>query len=173
MVSVEPGDTVKVGAALMPTGVYPRPVKVADLPAVCHPERNAFVGVQCRRCYEKAQSAADPDRGERIRTYARERYRGLPLEKRRAGIVAKYGITVDELNARLEQQGGVCALCPKDITGRAANGYSRACVDHDHATGRVRGLLCTACNSSLGQLGDDVAGLQRAIEYLRNDTHPQ
>ena len=40
-------------------------------------------------------------------------------------------------------------------------------ADHDHATGYVRGWLCRNCNMGIGLLGDDVAGLERAIEYLR------
>lgn len=54
-------------------------------------------------------------------------------------------------------QGGLCAVC------RIA---PAAHVDHDHATGRVRGLLCFNCNGGLGQFRDDVKVMQRAIRYL-------
>ena len=52
---------------------------------------------------------------------------------------------------------GLCHLC------KARPGVS---IDHNHDTGRVRGLLCQGCNSALGVLGDSVEGLQRAIKYL-------
>jgi hypothetical protein len=41
-------------------------------------------------------------------------------------------------------------------------------VDHDHETGAIRGLLCKHCNSSLGKLGDNLEGLMRAVDYLKN-----
>lgn len=42
-------------------------------------------------------------------------------------------------------------------------------VDHCHDTGRVRGMLCHGCNTALGKLGDNVAGLRRALEYLTKE----
>ena len=64
-------------------------------------------------------------------------------------------------------QGGVCAICgavpPEDGSFH---------VDHDHETGRVRGLLCVRCNIGLGQLGDDVEVLSGAIGYgVRHDEY--
>ncbi len=54
-----------------------------------------------------------------------------------------YGLSVDRYNAMLEFQGGDCAICGKPMTGRKN-------VDHDHITGKVRGLLCSGCNLRLG-----------------------
>jgi hypothetical protein len=53
-----------------------------------------------------------------------------------------------------------CELCGKPPSGRAL------CLDHDHETGKFRGWLCDRCNVSLGALGDNEAGLQRALQYL-------
>lgn len=58
-------------------------------------------------------------------------------------------------------QGGCCAIC-----GRY---YEVLHIDHIHGTLLVRGLLCQSCNTGLGKLGDDLAGLQRAVAYLQND----
>lgn len=59
----------------------------------------------------------------------------------------KYGITLAEYDQMLEEQHGVCAICGgADPSGR------RLAVDHDHETGKVRGLLCTSCNTRLGFL---------------------
>lgn len=58
-------------------------------------------------------------------------------------------------------QGGVCAIC-----GRAPKAGKHLHVDHDHETGEVRGLLCFSCNVGIGNFGNDVERLQRAIDYL-------
>jgi hypothetical protein len=77
----------------------------------------------------------------------------------------EYGITHDEFLAMLDAQGGVCAICKNRNGKRAMN------VDHDHATGTVRGLLCDRCNPMLGYARDDIAVLQTAIEYLVNSAN--
>ena len=69
----------------------------------------------------------------------------------------RYGITAAEADAMLATQGGVCAIC------RAAPAVH---VDHDHATGAVRALLCFNCNGGLGQFHDDPAVLLAALAYL-------
>lgn len=71
----------------------------------------------------------------------------------------KYGLTVTEFEALYESQSGQCGCCSNPLG-------DKYCIDHDHATGAVRGLLCYACNSGIGQLGDTIEGLQRAIQYL-------
>lgn len=71
-----------------------------------------------------------------------------------------YGIEAAEYASLLEKQRGVCAICKKTCDGGAL------CVDHDHVTGRIRGLLCKRCNSALGFFNDDEELLQRAIMYL-------
>jgi hypothetical protein len=73
-----------------------------------------------------------------------------------------YGITLAEYNALLAAQGGVCGSCGGPATGRRKTFH----VDHDHRTRRVRGLLCDSCNLAIGKLGDDVEGVERALEYL-------
>jgi hypothetical protein len=72
----------------------------------------------------------------------------------------QYGLSVDEYDAMLARQGGVCAVCGGGPGARAF------CVDHDHDTGAVRGLLCNPCNAGIGQLGDDPARLRAAADYL-------
>lgn len=78
-------------------------------------------------------------------------------------ILKTYGITADEYNRIYEYQGGRCYLCR-----RARGTTRRLAVDHCHATGRVRGLLCKFCNRLLGFARDDVAYFRRAVEYLTN-----
>ena len=73
----------------------------------------------------------------------------------------KYGLTVTEYQELLELHGGVCAICKRaDTKGRLS-------VDHDHQTGKVRGLLCRNHNVALGNFKDNVEHLQQAIKYLQ------
>jgi hypothetical protein len=84
----------------------------------------------------------------------------------RAMVRKTYGLEDGEYEALLEAQGHRCAIC-----GRRA-GKVRFAVDHDHSTGRPRGLLCPGsehgCNKGLGFFNDDADLLQRAADYLRN-----
>ena len=75
-----------------------------------------------------------------------------------------YGITLSDYDKLFEEQGGTCALCYLPQHDPRKN---RLCVDHDHVTGEVRGLLCSNCNVGLGLLKDDERILINAIRYLR------
>lgn len=78
-----------------------------------------------------------------------------------AAKLRQYGLTAEDYDALLERQNGVCAICFKPPKGK-----SRLSVDHDHVTGRVRGLLCGPCNCSIGLLNEDADVFQSAINYL-------
>ncbi len=77
-----------------------------------------------------------------------------------------YGIDLVEYQRLLDVQGGVCAICGQPPVGGKTSSASLH-VDHDHETGRVRGLLCTKCNPAIGQFDDDPKLLEAAAEYLR------
>lgn len=89
-------------------------------------------------------------------------YRGLKdvQTRRRVRNLHKFGITLEDYDALLATQNGVCAIC-----GLPPNGKNLP-VDHDHKTGKVRGLLCDRCNPMLGYAQDNMAILTRAIDYL-------
>jgi hypothetical protein len=72
-----------------------------------------------------------------------------------------YGITLEQYDEMLVAQGGVCAVCKREPRDDIS-----LHVDHDHATGVIRGLLCFRCNNSLGDLGDDPEVMQAAALYL-------
>ena len=82
-------------------------------------------------------------------------------------LTKRYGIGADEVATLIARQGGVCAICGRENPEH---------VDHDHVSGRIRGVLCFNCNGGLGQFGDDIERLTQAIEYLRrtaaDDTLP-
>lgn len=75
--------------------------------------------------------------------------------------------TVEDYENTFAAQGGCCACCKKDVVLYGAKGSPlTACVDHDHVTGRVRGLLCHNCNKGIGCLGDSIEGLKAALNYV-------
>lgn len=76
---------------------------------------------------------------------------------------SRYGITWDDYDRMLEEQDGRCAICLKSDPGMGRGVWS---IDHDHETGRVRGLLCGYCNTALGKFEDNIANLTRAQAYL-------
>ena len=82
----------------------------------------------------------------------------------------KYGIGLDEYNELAKGQGNCCAICGTKDKGTARGKTRYWSVDHDHATGKLRGLLCQQCNALLGMAKDEIAILERAIEYLCNST---
>ncbi len=79
----------------------------------------------------------------------------LALEKR----CAKYGLTPEQYRAMLTDQRGCCKICGR-VFKRTPN------IDHDHATGRVRGLLCFICNKLVLWRGVGSLILRRAADYL-------
>lgn len=81
---------------------------------------------------------------------------------------ARYGLTVGEVEAIAEKQRHCCAICGvhKDDIPHSAFKHNPLVIDHDHATGEVRGLLCPSCNLILGHAKDDVNVLAKAIAYL-------
>jgi hypothetical protein len=74
-------------------------------------------------------------------------------------------MTPENLAAAVEAQGGKCAICGKVPCGNSPTTRSLH-VDHDHATGRLRGLLCLNCNHGLGKFSDNPALLVAAVDYL-------
>ena len=118
---------------------------------------------------------ADKKRAERSASEPDYVYRpqvGLSAEekkfrKRYGRIKTEYNLTHEEYEAMHDAQGGVCAICGKEETATDRNGKVRhLAIDHDHATGKVRGLLCNACNSGLGWFHDSISSLAAAAIYL-------
>ena len=82
--------------------------------------------------------------------------------------LAKYGVGNDWVDAKVLEQKG-CAVC-RIAKPKGKNSWH---VDHDHATGKVRGVLCGHCNAGLGHFRDKVKTLRAAIYYLEAHEHKQ
>lgn len=81
----------------------------------------------------------------------------------------KLGMTYDRYVRLFVDQGGVCAICGDEEKGMCRDGTQKSlCVDHDHESGYVRGLLCSHCNTLLGMAREDKDTLQAAIDYLED-----
>lgn len=74
--------------------------------------------------------------------------------------IKNFGVTQEEYDRMLEAQNGVCAVCGGSNKGKGL------CVDHDHITGKVRGLLCHKCNLALGMAEDNLETLKNLVTYL-------
>jgi uncharacterized Zn finger protein (UPF0148 family) len=105
---------------------------------------------------------------EKVNASNRKRYNLLsPDEKRkrnRKQQISLYGLTVEQYDAILMEQKCVCAICGKPEKSSSKGVLS---IDHDHVTGKVRGLLCDTCNSGLGHFYDSIDLLQGAMLYLK------
>lgn len=73
----------------------------------------------------------------------------------------KVGITIDQYYETITSQDGLCAICKRQP--------DKFCIDHDHQTGKFRGLLCSPCNIALGGFEDKVELVESALEYLRRE----
>ena len=80
---------------------------------------------------------------------------------RKAILKMKYSITLEDYQQMCEKQNNLCAICHEPDTRDLS-------VDHNHITGKVRGLLCQYCNLAIGNMKEDIVRLQSAIEYLRS-----
>ncbi len=127
----------------------------------------------CRACKNVARcdwAVRNPEKQSAIRRNQRIRNPQKVVLHDRKMNLKQYGITLEEYEALLEKQGGVCAICEKVCS----SGRNLA-VDHAHTVGIVRGLLCMKCNRSLGGFDDDPGLLLRGVAYLenRNQTHEE
>lgn len=88
----------------------------------------------------------------------------MAQRNRRAKILRVYGISIEQYDEMHRAQSGRCAICLTTKPG--GFGGKHLHIDHDHETGRVRGLLCSNCNSAIGKLKDDPGLLAAARDYL-------
>jgi len=98
---------------------------------------------------------------EKSREWARANPEKKKFNMFMAGL-RRHNVTLDQYHAMLEQQGELCAICRSVLQPM----HKETHIDHDHATGKVRGLLCGACNLGLGKFKDNPAALRAAAAYV-------
>ena len=158
-----------------------------SIAATCHPERKHYGKGLCRPCWSKVRRASDPDRTSAMnratyqrhaahrRAHARLRYyadregairrsnawnAAHPERVRDRSLRRRYGVGMEEYRDNLVGQAGRCLICLR-VPGH------NLVIDHDHTTGRFRGLLCNPCNRAIGHLRDDPVRAASAARYLR------
>lgn len=130
----------------------------------------------CNMHWGRAYTAGDPGEAEPRRTrYEPGQTCAIPACDRRARWAGycgthnkrfrRFGITPEELDALVRVQNGRCAICGTPDPGAQTSG--EWCIDHDHVTGKIRGLLCSRCNTGIGMLRDDPDVIASAFEYVR------
>jgi hypothetical protein len=105
---------------------------------------------------------------ERIRTRAKA-YRVANADRvrlmwQKAHLKCSYGLTPDQVRAMFDRQGGMCAICYAWLGDKKDE--RKAHIDHDHATGKVRELLCGSCNRGLGGFYEEPEVMRRAADYI-------
>lgn len=118
-----------------------RPVRVFNRMADCHPERRHKAKGMCSECYIASRKEAHQ------------------LSARKSHLRRTYGRTPEEIDAMFAAQRGLCGICEQRLVRKPH-------IDHDHATGLVRSLLCDTCNRGLGQFKDSPALLRVAADYI-------
>lgn len=118
----------------------------------CHREKQA----EYRKIYREALL-----KSPKLQAKKRSYHRQWELGK-------NFGLSLDDYETMLSAQDGKCAICGTDKSYKNGNKRRNFSVDHDHVTGKVRGLLCFVCNTGIGHLQDDADIIRKAIVYLES-----
>ena len=125
---------------------------------------------KCNSCNRTARAEWDgyckwhyPPLQRETRLKNRDRFKGYDLKR-------DYGISLEAYTEMLVKQQGLCAICGTANGSERSNNNGRKVlgVDHNHATGAIRGLLCARCNAGLGNFQENPEWLVKAAEYLES-----
>lgn len=123
---------------------------------------------ECGKCAKRRRDACEAANPEKYKQTKIEWRKANPGYDRDNHLRTKFKITSVDYARLLEQQNGVCAVCERPETKKHRLGKVQLLsVDHDHKTGKVRGLVCADCNLALGHTDDSITRLKRLISYLK------
>lgn len=115
---------------------------------------------RCKQCVKAYNSKRYSENKEKIKENVRQWKAKNPSKVKsllKSWRIRQYGITIEQYEKMLERCGGLCEICYKS---------RKLHIDHDHKTGKVRGLLCFDCNTAIGKLGDNPEVILSAHKYL-------
>lgn len=134
-----------------------------------HRRRSAKDGRQtiCGTCATAIALAFNQSHPEYHRRHARDWARKNPERKADNHLKWRLGVEYGTYDRMLVEQGGKCAICETTDPGARTKRFH---MDHDSATGDIRGLLCSRCNTGIGQMRHSQPLLLAAIKYLESDS---
>jgi hypothetical protein len=121
-------------------------------------KRRANLGGTYRKQHAEYNKAYYHKHSEKQKERSKRYYHANKRQEKDRKLRRGYGINIEIYDRMVAEQNGSCAICGCTP--------GRFCVDHDHETKEVRGLLCNTCNRGIGLLKDDPVILSKAIEYL-------
>jgi hypothetical protein len=153
----------KISQSLISRDVRSKPKKCPSCGETKHRDefgyrRNGHTRSLCKKC-----GAA------KAREWAKRNPDRVKAHNRAINLRRHYGLTEDQYGLLLKAQDGKCRICGS--SGKADSDFPLV-IDHCHASSRIRGLLCSPCNSGIGHLQEDISVLRAAIEYLVEGAAP-
>jgi hypothetical protein len=133
--------------------------------ALKYPDSISGYQTICKPCFKKQRADYVVENKEKCLEADHKRYQNSDKTNWRASNYRiKFGISLEDYNRMFDEQEGKCKICKRHQSILK----SRLAVDHNHSTGKIRGLLCRPCNSALGLLKENIDTLSNCIEYLIN-----
>jgi hypothetical protein len=123
---------------------------------------------RCKACHKAYTYEWRANNRDRLNASVKERFSKNRGQQKHYQLKYKYGLSIEEYEAALQKQAGVCAICGCMETEKHQNGtVKKLNVDHNHETGQVRGLLCSRCNRVIGYTKENKELLKSIVDYLR------